>query len=342
MYEAMLVINEAYEDIVDNDDINFEVTEGTNTNVNIIVYSYKKSAELHGKYRRFFQAKKYADAKDCASQLLNVYSTAIKNIEESDINEDPRAFAKYKSLVSKMLSHMIASLGKGFTGKVTRGTENKALDVNKMIIKLKDVNNKLRTTQPDFLKSTIIGALKVLVSTSKTLIDNASCMEKTISNYNSAQKEEVAESVKEMSETVKKNMIKALYESCSNGEISVAEREELLKEIMINTELEGIKVENSLKGESVNDIKEKYNALRKAIYEKCSNNEYTEEVREELLKNAQEMFETEMSNAGGNDAQSQKNIEQEAKKLDVSKDIEKSTGKLVNDLNNSQSSNSKI
>lgn len=90
-------------------------------------------------------------------------------------------------------------------------------------------------------------------------------------------------------------MISVLYERCSNGEISVKQRELLIGKLNNSVYMEsGIpeqcvdkKADDSsvLKSAGLSST-EKYGKIKKVLYERCNNGEITVEQREELLLRA--------------------------------------------------------
>lgn len=72
----------------------------------------------------------------------------------------------------------------------------------------------------------------------------------------------------------------AIYEMCANGEISLAKREEMLRDLKEDVIIDHVAESTT------NDIK--YNKARLLIYEKCANGEITEDTREVLLAKLKE------------------------------------------------------
>jgi hypothetical protein len=78
------------------------------------------------------------------------------------------------------------------------------------------------------------------------------------------------------------NLVKELYEACSEGKITLEEREELLSRMNGNQVLSGEldRIDNSLMA------REKYDAVVKALYEKCQAGEISVEDRARLIEKA--------------------------------------------------------
>ena len=104
--------------------------------------------------------------------------------------------------------------------------------------------------------------------------------------YKELQKEasKKEKSVKESAEFVANR--KAIYEACANGEITLDEREELLHDL----NREYMVKESEEPTTNCANSKERFEAVRKAIYEKCSNGEITLDEREILLEKAKELL----------------------------------------------------
>ena len=90
-------------------------------------------------------------------------------------------------------------------------------------------------------------------------------------------------------------MISVLYERCSNGEISVKQRELLIGKLNNSVYMESGIPEQCVdkKADDVSVLKsaglsatEKYGKIKKVLYERCNNGEITVEQREELLLRA--------------------------------------------------------
>ena len=90
-------------------------------------------------------------------------------------------------------------------------------------------------------------------------------------------------------------MVSTLYEKCSNGEISVKQRERLLRKMNDSFITEAGLPEQCVdkKADEYSVLKtaglsatEKYGKIKKVLYERCSNGEITVEQREELLARA--------------------------------------------------------
>lgn len=82
-------------------------------------------------------------------------------------------------------------------------------------------------------------------------------------------------------------LISVIYERCSCGEISIEERENLIddvkeKYIRENTIIEDVEIDE--------DVLDKINMFKEAVYEKYSNGEITLEEREELIDRVQKEF----------------------------------------------------
>ena len=106
----------------------------------------------------------------------------------------------------------------------------------------------------------------------------------------------------EMTKELRDEILTVLYEKCSNGEITVEEREELIQDatdeyLMTITEAATEKKEeqadsNEEKAEPDKKLssKEKYDMLKDAVDKKCEAGEITEDFRDKLLEKASKEF----------------------------------------------------
>ena len=106
----------------------------------------------------------------------------------------------------------------------------------------------------------------------------------------------------EMNREKRDTIISSLYERCSNGEISVSQRETLIQKtnsmfFATETQKQNIStksiveesVESSIEECEISPM-EKYNLFKESVYEKCAKGEISITVREELLAKARDKF----------------------------------------------------
>lgn len=99
----------------------------------------------------------------------------------------------------------------------------------------------------------------------------------------------------EMTRTKRDAIITSLYERCSKGEISVAQRESLIQKtnsMFIATESTKEPVVDTVNEEKQLEISpmDKYDLFKESVYQKCAKGEITLENREELLAKARDKF----------------------------------------------------
>lgn len=96
----------------------------------------------------------------------------------------------------------------------------------------------------------------------------------------------------EMTKEKRDKIITTLYERCSKGEISCEQRETLIRKtnsmFVVSESTE--RPETTVNNTKELSPKEKYNAVKSAVYTKHSNGEITLEQREELLEKARDRF----------------------------------------------------
>ena len=155
-----------------------------------------------------------------------------------------------------------------------------------------------------------------------TILDNAKKKIKTMENVDEKAEQEKEKKTAVAKESAKLAPIKkALYESCNRGEITIQEREELLKKFRDKyyiTEKTDIAV-----NESGVSRKEKFDKVRTILYERCNNGELTVEERENLIYKAKEMIFAENEDNG--------QLE-ENKANDTSKETDKATKELTKEM----------
>ena len=135
----------------------------------------------------------------------------------------------------------------------------------------------------------------------------------------------------EMAKSNPENRKLALYEACDRGEITIEEREELLKDIF---ESEYIENTDEILHDDRYSMTQKFDKVRAILYEKCNNGEITVEARESLINKAREMIFSE-----GEVLNTAKDMGTEAAKsaANVTKEINKSMaakGQQIKDLKN--------
>jgi hypothetical protein len=101
----------------------------------------------------------------------------------------------------------------------------------------------------------------------------------------------------EMTKEKRDTIIDTLYERCSNGEISISQREALIQKtnsLFITTESSNLSTESEedtlIETKTYISPKEKYHMFKESVYKKYSSGEITLEAREELLEKARDKF----------------------------------------------------
>lgn len=100
-----------------------------------------------------------------------------------------------------------------------------------------------------------------------------------------------------MTKEKRDTIVSALYERCSNGEISIDQREKLIQKtnsMFIVNETETHNVKESAQVEL--SPKEKYNMFKESVYKKYADGEINAEAREMLLEKARDRFFPEETN----------------------------------------------
>lgn len=163
------------------------------------------------------------------------------------------------------------------------------------------------------------------LDTKKLPADTKKKVEKLIEKINDAETDIYAK-FKNVKESTKVDPeILAIYEACQAGTITEDQREELIENIKANR-VASIAIEEAVSDED-NSLKEKYAEVRRLVYEKCANGEFSEDAREDILKAAyNKIFNIEESddsmsqvtpaNKANDDADTKKALDEMNKKIE--------------------------
>lgn len=100
-----------------------------------------------------------------------------------------------------------------------------------------------------------------------------------------------------MTKENRKTIIDALYNRCANGEISLEQRELLIRKVnSLHDITESCDIENVSEEMNIDTDDElisssqKYEMFKDAVYRKCKNGDITLDMREKLLQKARDKF----------------------------------------------------
>lgn len=170
------------------------------------------------------------------------------------------------------------------------------------------------------------------VDVKKLSKEDAKKVQTIINKINDAETEFYGK-IKSIKESVDAEIL-SVYEACKEGKITEDQKEDLIADIK-NKRKTDVVVSEACIDETANDLslREKYNEVKKLVYEKCANGEMTENDREVVLKEAynrifgvKESVSADVAgNTAGTDVAKTSNDDAETKKdLDqMNKDINK-------------------
>jgi hypothetical protein len=258
-----------------------------------------------------------------AIQSVNEMEAAVKKFDKDTSSlKDVGEIKKALNQIIVTNDIMTVSVGAGILGNKNITDEKRIEMISKLIQALKDSTDKIRReSKSDDIKQLKVALKADLGIVYKVLVvikGNVNIISKLKDAADKKDKVEKSKVVKESVDKVYNKFKAALYESCANGEITLEEREELLNNLKDKKYLSEAS-EYEIYNESL-DKKDKFNAIKHALYERCANGELTVEQRETLICKAKEMiFES------STEEPTKVNKNNDPDKL--MKDVEKSTGK---------------
>ena len=304
------------DDFLFDDDDTF--TEGANIDMTKAVKKYVGEIKKSGKlYKNAIKSNNFSDARKAISSIRSNIDDAIKTVNSIPSDTSSAVLGTIARAIIMMAKVLIPSFGIGVVGGVAGGTIKKlslhaitqitAFNIIRSVVgisssiisvitslkeiigQLTEIINKIKNSKEvtadtfNAYKNGIIVDLKKFKENTKKMETTVNEMEK---KYKELQKEasKKEKSVKESAEFVANR--KAIYEACANGEITLDEREELLHDL----NREYMVKESEEPTTNCANSKERFEAVRKAIYEKCSNGEITLDEREILLEKAKELL----------------------------------------------------
>lgn len=215
----------------------------------------------------------------------------------------------------KMFAAFIVTLPLGGAGSIVSLIEQSITDSFGLYSKLMDkVKSGEELSIDDFntYKNSLISKLKLFKD--KVTKEKESVKDHIF--FVTKSKEEVAK--EKANDIFEKEKLK-LYEACSTGLITEDQREELLSRFKNMSKVEESVISNNINDDFSN--RDKFDAVKKDIYERCAKGEFTIDVREDLIKEAYSRF------FEGDDVD--KIIDDAKKKSTLNQD----GNKLINDVN---------
>lgn len=275
-YEAVM---EAVDAMEDADDLQSELTtEGANFDMHKLLKNFKKEfKKLRVEFNKLLKENRFKEARKCVDDMEKEMDYYYRKVLDVD-----------STIFETQIGNLIHSII--FTAKtillapanfVTFGMVREYQDAKENLVQNTHTANTIRDAHKKRLTSGAFNkykndVLEAIDRNKKTLRK----LDKMVDRAEAAYKKAEIKSVKESTEY--HEAVKTLYESCSEGKITLDEREELLAQLNTNAVLgdEIARVDNSM------IAKEKYDAVAKALYKRCQDGEITVDEREQLLDKA--------------------------------------------------------
>ena len=307
----------------DVEDETFE--EGTNLGI------LEELKPAKAKYRKMMKeikkAKKNGNidkAIKIAQELSDLSKDVYNKIDRMDSTVGSVIFGFFTSWTITFFRDLVLVLASPFTAGITSFIAWAKNTIEKWKKPVKHLVNSEGISKDDFnfYKNKALEQAECMMKASKRLVDTLKEEKKEIDKEN----KEAAKKDKAVEESANFKAAKyALYEACSKGEITIEEREELFKDLQDKFYVKEQTSEIAEKSDITN--KQKFDEVRRVLYERCNAGEITIEERESLITKAHNMI---FVNEGDNS-----NIDKAASELDekeVTKNVDdaiKNSGKDI-------------
>lgn len=273
---------------IENDDVDETFEEGTNLGI------LEELKPAKAKYRRMMKeikkAKKNGNidkAIKIAQELSDLSKDVYNKIDRMDSTVGSVIFGFFTSWTITFFRDLVLVLASPFTAGITnfiawaKNTIEKWKKPVKRLVKSEGISK----DDFNFYKNKALEQAECMMKASKRLVDTLKEEKKEIDKEN----KEAAKKDKAVKESAEfKNAKYALYEACHNGEITIEEREELFKDLQDKFYLKEQTSEITEKSGITN--KQKFDEVRRVLYERCNAGEITIEERESLITKAHNMI----------------------------------------------------
>ncbi len=247
----------------------------------------KKYYQMMKEIKKARKEKKYDKAIDKATELSELTNDIYKKIDKTDSSVGSVFFGFFTSWTVAFLRNLLLILAAPFTFNITAyiaWIKNLIEQWKKPVTKMVKSEG-LSIDDFNFYKNVALDQAANMKNASKKLLD--------------VLKEEKKEYEKEIKEQEKKDKAVeesanyraakyALYEACSKGEITIEEREELFKDLQDKFYVKERTSDITEKSGITN--KQKFDEVRRVLYERCNAGEITIEERESLITKAHNMI----------------------------------------------------
>lgn len=273
---------------IENDDVDEAFEEGTNLGI------LEELKPAKAKYRRMMKeikkAKKNGNidkAIKIAQELSDLSKDVYNKINRMDSTVGSVIFGFFTSWTITFFRDLVLVLASPFTAGITSFIAWAKNTIEKWKKPVKRLVNSEGISKDDFnfYKNKALEQAECMMKASKRLVDTLKEEKKEIDKEN----KEVAKKDKAVKESAEfKNAKYALYEACHNGEITIEEREELFKDLQDKFYVKEQTSEITEKSGITN--KQKFDEVRRVLYERCNAGEITIEERESLITKAHNMI----------------------------------------------------
>lgn len=273
---------------IENDDVDEAFEEGTNLGI------LEELKPAKAKYRRMMKeikkAKKNGNidkAIKIAQELSDLSKDVYNKIDRMDSTVGSVIFGFFTSWTITFFRDLVLVLASPFTAGITSFIAWAKNTIEKWKKPVKRLVNSEGISKDDFnfYKNKALEQAECMMKASKRLVDTLKEEKKEIDKEN----KEAAKKDKAVKESAEfKNAKYALYEACHNGEITIEEREELFKDLQDKFYVKEQTSEITEKSGITN--KQKFDEVRRVLYERCNAGEITIEERESLITKAHNMI----------------------------------------------------
>ena len=341
----MEIYIEALEYFAFDDEENDIITEGVNTDTSdVYVEAKKKIKKLIGDYKKSYKNKDYKTAKLKLLETKKIINNAYDKVEK--LSDNGAASVSIGILIEILILGLetLISMPLLFipkAGGVIFGIKEVIIGAQELVTQIRSVRKGLKSGNGADSWNLYRNRIKNYLKSYNDLCDKyIKKVTEVESQHNekikSDKKKEAA--YKESARFILKK--KAIYEACSNGEITLAEREALLENLRGDRTLRESYIDDPLLTNA-----EKFKAVKHTLYEKCEQGLLSYSERERLIAEAFDrlMSEEAIQNTANDNNMSKNNTfgnNKATKELEkVSKDAQQNLQKASSDNGVNQNNN---
>ena len=292
------IVIETYESFFDDDlfEEEEEITEGANLEYRNKFKALKKEYRVCVKEgKKALKSGNYAEARTKLAKMNTIMENVKKEIERNADSLPQKIIGNFIAIIQLFVEGLLIFAlalvpivgGIGSLIISIRESEKYAQGLNTMrkdILKDDEMTDTLAANNS--YKTKLVGIITSYQRKLKVLDQKLEKAMKEQRKYEISVEKEKKLTAEAVEFEEKKAM---LYEACSNGEITIQEREELLSELKEELFYTEETIDATISEENENLTKqEKFDKIKKELYRKCSDNEISVEEREDLINKAKE------------------------------------------------------